>query len=339
MTEPVHDDAEGVVGSGTLPILAELAESPKRYSFYQLLTLLAGAGLSIGPGQRTGGDDADQGETIPRLLLRGTTSLAFPGGDVSALSHDAVAGVWRLDACFLGIYGPDSPLPAFFTEELVTAQREPDPVRDFLDLFNHRLLELTWSIWVKYRFYRSLDSAAGQTTLRRLLILCGLGGSNFARPEHGAPLLPLGGLLMARTRSAGTLRAVLASRLSVSVRIEEGAAHGFAIHPAQLCRLRQNTRLGRDFVIGRHKRDALGAVRIHLHPHSDAQFRRLLPDGVDHAAMRSLVATTLRTPLAHAYLLHAPQMHPPSLGSAQLGWTFCLSQQPTNWQVMFAARG
>ena len=170
-------------------------------------------------------------------------------------------------------------------------------------------------------------------------MLCGLGGSNFARPEQGAPLLSLGGLLMARTRSAGTLRAVLESRLSVSVRIEEGVAHGFAIHPAQLCRLGQHTRLGRDFIIGRHKRDALGAVCIHLHPHNDAQFRRLLPDGADHAAMRSLVAITLRTPLVHAYLLHAPETSPPSLGSAQLGWTFCLSRKPINWQVMFAAEG
>ena len=164
MTSSVHIDGEGTAESGldTPPILAELVESPKRYSFYQLLTLLTGAGLSIGLGKSKDGGGPHEDGTMPGLLLRGTTSLAFPGGDVSALSRDPTTAIWRLDACFLGIYGSDSPLPAFFTEELVTAQREPDPVRDFLDLFNHRLLELTWSIWVKYRFYRNLDSAAGK---------------------------------------------------------------------------------------------------------------------------------------------------------------------------------
>ena len=51
----------------------------------------------------------------------------------------------------MGLYGPSSPLPNHYTEDVLWASADEDAARSFLDLFNHRLISLVFRAWEKYR--------------------------------------------------------------------------------------------------------------------------------------------------------------------------------------------
>ena len=59
---------------------------------------------------------------------------------------------------FMGTTGPQGPLPHFYTTLILSRLRSGDKtLRDFLDLFHHRMLSFFYQAWEKYRFAVSYD--------------------------------------------------------------------------------------------------------------------------------------------------------------------------------------
>lgn len=80
-------------------------------------------------------------------------SLAFPCADIESISvevgdSDAMTR-YLITVNFMGLLGPASPLPPFYTLEVL--RDETNAVRDFLDFFNHRLISLFYRACTKYR--------------------------------------------------------------------------------------------------------------------------------------------------------------------------------------------
>ena len=88
--------------------------------------------------------------------------------DIARISFEEVAAAapgqssahYVIEATCLGLYGPDSPLPAYVNERIVARDRDATALRDFLDLFNHRILTLLCRIARRYRHIRVFDGAA-----------------------------------------------------------------------------------------------------------------------------------------------------------------------------------
>src|SRR5207248_748376 len=84
-----------------------------------------------------------------------------------------------------GLIGPSGILPRHYTEMLLRLQRESKEeerfaLRDWLDLFNHRLLSHFFRAWKKYRFHLQFEEnrfrGRGQDPVSQaLLCLAGLG--------------------------------------------------------------------------------------------------------------------------------------------------------------------
>ncbi len=281
------------------PALTErlLAES-RRFSFYQLVRLLL----------RERPDAVAPGGTGPpareALRFRPHASMGFAASDVEEVERiETQDGErYRVTVNFMGLYGPASPLPNHFTEEILWSAAESQGARDFLDLFHHRMISLLYRSWEKYRHPVSFDAGGSDVFTRRVFCLLGLGtaGMEGAVGVSCLPLLRVAGALGSRHRSAAGLEGFLRDQFhGVGVSVEPCLERTAPIPAEQLTRLgRGGSRLGEDACLGETLRDRRGAFRITLGPLQDAgQFRSFLPGGENLRRLVRLVRLYLADPL------------------------------------------
>jgi len=77
---------------------------------------------------------------------------------------------------FFGLAGANSPLPTPLTELVLERLREKDAgMRDFLDIFNHRLISILYRIRKLHRVGLSSTAPEDAPTARHLYAILGLG--------------------------------------------------------------------------------------------------------------------------------------------------------------------
>ena len=249
-------------------ILEELLETPKEFSFTQAIRVLKQA---FGP-------KGSQGKDIflkQQLRVRPYLSLGFPPNDLVGIEEipgesedepDALRR-FRMTATFLGLYGPSSPLPTYYTEELLDEQSEDKSVsRDFLDIVNHGFFVLFTLADSYYRLSRQLCEENDHDILLRLFALVGLGHEEMLKRIFHTPgaLLRSVGLLTQFPRSAAGLRGLLADRIGAPVRVKQCASR--AMQPSlrtnvAVCNREENA-LGQGAWIGFTTPDAMGKIAI-----------------------------------------------------------------------------
>ena len=311
------------------PVMRRLLAEARRFPFFQALRLLEAARPDAAP---IGGAGPAQREAI---RLRPAADCAFPASDVVDIREVeggmAASGPrLQLTTSFLGLYGADSPLPAYFTEAVLW-QNDESARREFLDVFHHRLLSLFYRAWLKYRYALRFRTGGMDELSPLLLGLVGVategcGAVVGMEPVH---LLHYAGLLGSESHSARGLECLLSDELGgVAVRVEECVARWVTIAPEQLSRLGTATaRLGDTAVIGRRVFDRAGKFALRIGPVSFALFEALLPGGQALRACLALIHFYLRDPLAcdmHVQL-HRAEVPTLRLGAAdpapRLGWT------------------
>ena len=63
-------------------------------------------------------------------------------------------GRYRIEANFFGLYGVTSPLPTFYTEDLIDEMRQGHSAgRDFVDILHAALYPLLFRAWEKHRIW------------------------------------------------------------------------------------------------------------------------------------------------------------------------------------------
>ena len=94
------------------------------------------------------------------VRFRVLPSLSFPPSSIHELRarRPGAARSRRMTVSFLGLTGPSGVLPRHYTEQLLPARTRPQgpengALRDWLDLFNHRMISLFYRAWEKYRFW------------------------------------------------------------------------------------------------------------------------------------------------------------------------------------------
>jgi type VI secretion system protein ImpH len=225
------------------------------------------------------------------LRFRAHLSLAFPASDiVEATPEDGADGQrrWTMTVSFLGLYGPASPLPSYFTERLL-AQDGRSLTSDFLDLFHHRLVSLLYRAWAKY--HPAGSGVEDQRFAARLLHLIGFGDD--AHPDLPRELLLSFAGLVGRTGLAPeSLAAIIAGYFGVTARAEPCLARWTPIEGEARCALgRRASRLGRDALTGTRVYNRTTAFGLTLGPLSAAELAALAPGGARHGDLRGLVAS------------------------------------------------
>jgi len=319
----------GAPGSTDAPVMRRLLAEAWRFPFFQAVRLLEAAHPDSPPIGREGPASREA------IRLRPAAAFAFPASDVvevREIEGSDRSGLPRLEltTSFMGLYGADSPLPAYFTETILW-QGDESTRREFLDLFHHRLLSLLYRAWLKYR-YALRFRPGGEDDLSRLLLgLVGVATEGCGAAVGMAPvhLLHYAGLLGSASHSARGLECLLADELGgVVVVVDECTARWVVIAAEQLTRLGTATaRLGETAVAGRWVFDRAGKFTITIGPVCLALFEALLPGGAALRACLALIHFYLRDPLAFdvQVVLRRDEVPPLRLGAAdpapRLGWT------------------
>jgi len=323
-------------------LIERLLQEPHRFSFFQIVQLLE---KSRKDAVRVGGQGPASGEI---LRFRPPLSFAFPNADVEKIEVGTDAQGRRryhLDATFLGLYGTVTPLPNFYTEELLHDTGDESILRDFLDIFHHRLYSLFYRCWEKYRHYVRFRDAGRDEFTRMIFCLAGLG---VAAPPAGAAvpavrILQYTGLFTQLPPSAEALKALLADYFAgPGVEIAPFALRWIKVPETQRNRIGiANCRLGRELHVGAEVRDRAGKFRVTMGPTKLPTFMEFLPGGMKARAVDELVRLFVRDPLQYEIEVLLERDEVPELRlhedsvSARLGQTTWFGKPGRDASVVF----
>lgn len=271
-------------------------------------------------------------------------SLAFPASTIAEMDR-MKDGLPRMSVTFLGLTGPHGALPAGYTELAIDRECFGDrSFADFLDVFNHRLIELFFEAWKKHHFVigyewarRRRETEADDFTLYLFdLVGMGTGGLRGRMRVPDLGLLHYAGLAAQRPHSAEALRALLHDYFGVGVLVEQLVGRWHELEPDEACSLGSgelSAQLGRGAIAGDAVWSRQASVRVAFGPLTCEQFSSFLPDGETFAQALSLIRWFLGSTLEFEVqpTLRREEVPPCRLGepsAARLGWSAWLRTEP-----------
>lgn len=289
-----------------------------RFSFTEAMRFIAAA-------------DADGGPAAG-LILKGSLHNGFPAHEIERLEE--TPGGIAMTVALMGLTGALGALPAAYTDLLQRLVRSKDHgLRDLLDIFNGRLLQLLHEAHGKYRLplaYGRPGGGASATVVETLMALIGLGQPSL-RGRLGWPderLLPFTAMLARRVRSAGDSAALMAAITGWPVSIEQFHGQWIDLPEEEQSRIGgQHGRPGVDMVAGRRVFDLAGGILLHVGPVAYGDFIALVDRGATARSLLELarfcvgpeIVITLRVSLRRAEV-PALRLASAGAGGARLGW-------------------
>ena len=315
-----------------LALTDALAREPYAFDFFQALRRLENLHRDkprIGASLRPADDPVRLGQE---------PSMAFAPATLSGFHRQAGGRPPRLLSQFLGLLGPNGPLPLHLTEYARDRLRNADDptFARFLDLFNHRMLALFYRAWAQTQPTVGFDRPAADPFAAYVGSLFGLGMPALRRRDAMPDLAKLhhAGHLACQTRHAPGLQAILADFFKLPVAIEEFVGHWLLLPRDYRWRLGESPAtgtLGLSATVGSRVWDCQCKFRIRLGPVSLADYQRLLPGGDSLVRLIAVVRNYVGDALLWDLNLVLKQEEVPAIRlgeSGRLGWTTWLTSRP-----------
>ena len=191
------------------PLQSDMVANGSAYTYFQAMRLLSQC-MPAAIGQTQNNDHP--------IRVRPALNLAFPAADIEKIDavQDDHQTRYQVTTNFFGLYGTSSPLPTFYSEDLIAeAGRDESVSRDFIDILHQRLYDLLFQSWLKYRQFFQVAEQKREPYVERLFCLLGLGDAALRRQiPDAARLLRYIGLFTQFPRSAAGLEILLKDYLS-----------------------------------------------------------------------------------------------------------------------------
>jgi len=265
-------------------------------------------------------------------------SLAFAPRTVAGYRHDVGARAPRMFVNFLGLLGPNGPMPLHVTQyarERDRAQHDHTLAR-FLDLFNHRMLSFFYRAWAANQQTVQFERGGDDRFAVYIGSLFGIGMPT-CRDRDSVPdvaKLHYSGHLVCQTRYPEGLCQLLADYYGVRVELAEFVGQWLDLPTDCICRLGESPEtgsLGLTTIIGARMWECQQRFRLRFGPMGLAEYERLLPGG---DSLRRLIAW-LKNYLADQLLwdvqliLKKEEVPPLEMGKGgRLGWTTWMTSKP-----------
>ncbi len=318
------------------PLIEQLAGEPYRFDFFQavrLAELLRKDLMPVGHG----------GSNREAVAFHSHVGLGFPASDLvdAAIPEDKNQPV-SLSVAFMGLAGGAGPLPIPFTELVLqrTAARDY-ATRDFLDIFNHRLVSFLYRSRKKHRMALNSQPPESTTFARWLYTLAGLelASRRADSRKWTRSLLRYAGILSHQVRSMAALEAMLSDYFKIPVHGTQLLGRWLIIDPRERThigtRMGRNHRLGANTVLGKRAWDQMGRICLSVALPNLARLREFLPSGGAYLDLNRITRLHLQQDLAIdlRLTLAAGQRSGTRLGKsggARLAWTAWLNSGPSH---------
>lgn len=254
-----------------------------RFDFFQAVRLIE----RLYPQRQAVGRSASPAQEAVRFCTRQT--FVFPASQIHDISEPIdEESPPRMTVSFMGLTGQLGVLPKHYTELMMQRLSQKDSVlRDFFDLFNHRLISLFYRAGEKYRFPIMYERAAAKNGEEHdaftqvLFALLGLGTQELrARLSISRILVFYVGILLQRPCSASALQAVLGDYFNIPMTISQFIGKWLPVCEEDRSRLgAANNQLGQTTILGTAIWDAEIKFRVCIGPLSYTRFCDFLPKG------------------------------------------------------------
>ncbi|VVE52116.1 type VI secretion protein [Pandoraea horticolens] len=265
---------------------------------------------------------ADDDAFRASVRVQPNLSLAFPSEDVAHIAHDDSNGIWRVVANFFGLYGVSSPLPTFYTEDLINERRNGrTTTRDFLDVLHAAIYPMLFSAWEKYRIWIACAEWDGTRGSDYLFALIGQMRGDTATPVNPR-LLHFAGLFSQFPRSALGLETLVRGLLGEApVSVTPCVTRRVPVPQENRCALGQSSACIGETLIGQDATHCNGTAEIRIGPVHARCFETLLPGGEAYAMLSRDIALYLHDPIhcELAVLLDPLECEPATLGGRRWG--------------------
>jgi type VI secretion system protein ImpH len=286
-----------------LPAILDAAPQMNFIRFCELLELAAPDAPPLGTTDSPAADP---------IRFRSRAQLGFPGREIDAVRYDSdnLAARPSVVTTFLGLYGVDARMPAYFVDEVAQNRDGAERLSAFLDLFHHRVITQYYRVARKYRYPVGFRRDGTDPVSRYLLSFAGFGFSTSTRigtSASGPPaaaeqqesssarrqfsevadkrrLLSMLGLAMQKTRTAEGLAGVLRHAVpDATIAVEE-------FHPVwREVDAVEPAALGEQCLLGRGFYDRANTVRVVITPASREMVLALVPGQPAHREVMALL--------------------------------------------------
>jgi type VI secretion system protein ImpH len=297
-----------------------LLREPHRFSFFQaarLAELIARERAAEDPRRPCGSVGRDSLPEEEAVRFRALVSLAFPGSEVAQVEAPNGAGrdtpaPLELVVSFLGLIGPNGVLPHHYTALILqrTLREKDFSLRDWFDVFGHRIVSQFYRAWEKYRLPFAFERfqlevrgdadplTPGPSPPKRgrgeevddpvtwglyCLVGLGTGGLRGRLEVPDAAFLYYAGQFAHMPRNATSLQALLEDYFGVPTEVRPLQGQWLMLSDEDTARIAgrdgRNNQPGQTLIVGRRVWDVQSKFRVRVGPLSYADFRRLMPSG------------------------------------------------------------
>jgi type VI secretion system protein ImpH len=259
-----------------LDLKLSLLKEGSSFSFFQAIRLLRNYVSSEDK------QDASVYSGFSHIRVNPLLSLTFPPADIHTIEEisDGNSSYYSITVNFFGLYGVSSPLPTFYTEDLMDeADDEAGATKEFIDIIHQRLYHLLYQSWMKYRQFQQVSEERDAGHITRLFCLLGLGEPGFREDmDNAEQLLRYIGLFSQSPRSALGLKTLLQDQLNLPIDILPCISRRARIPTDQRIQLgSRNAGLGMDSFLGEEIDDRMGKFRILVGPLDEQKYRAFIP--------------------------------------------------------------
>ncbi|MBT7260904.1 MAG: type VI secretion system baseplate subunit TssG [Desulfobacula sp.] len=279
-------------------IIEKLIAKSSSFSFAQSVRLL------LHHVSLNGKNDFSRNDFLEnQIRIRPELSLRFPGTDITKIEKLKDEPLqYLITATFLGLYGTSSPLPTFYTEDLIEELNNEQSIkRDFIDIKNYSIYPLFFKIWGKYRLFYKICEENDEAVINMIYCLLGLENKQLRDQIYNTEkYFRYAGLTIQFPRSAEGLISIIEDcfNLKNQIRINQCILRKVSIPDDQHSLLGiSSCALGQDSVIGVVINDIMGKFQIMITDANADILHMFLPDQKLFLELKQMVDFYVNQPL------------------------------------------